>query len=235
MVYCPKCGERLKDGDAFCRYCGAAITRKPGDSEKASAEAQKRKDSAAQAEPAPILRVEEPGEPIQEPLKTGVRKSFCRNCGKELIGTPEICMNCGARPLVGSSFCHACGAATNPLAEICIKCGVRLAKAEAAAVGRSWMATTGGILSIVTGVIIGFVALFVFILGAALGTEGAAGAIVGLVLIAFAIVEIVGGVFAIRRRRWGLALAGAICAVFSSLILGILAVVFIVMSKQEFE
>ncbi len=58
---------------------------------------------------------------------------FCRNCGKELIGTPEICMNCGARPLVGSSFCHACGAETNPLAEICIKCGVRLAKAGAAA------------------------------------------------------------------------------------------------------
>ena len=55
---------------------------------------------------------------------------FCRNCGKELIGTPEICMNCGARPLVGGSFCHACGAATNPLAEICVKCGVRLTKAE---------------------------------------------------------------------------------------------------------
>ncbi len=129
MVYCPKCGERLKDGDAFCRYCGAAITREPEAPEKASVEAQKRKDSAAQAEPAPILRVEEPGEPIQEPLKTGMRKSFCRNCGTELIGTPEICMNCGARPLVGSSFCHACGAETNPLAEICIKCGVRLGTA----------------------------------------------------------------------------------------------------------
>jgi len=55
---------------------------------------------------------------------------FCRNCGKELIGTPEICMGCGAKPLAGNSFCHACGAATNPLAEICVKCGVRLAKAE---------------------------------------------------------------------------------------------------------
>ena len=55
---------------------------------------------------------------------------FCRNCGKELTGTPEICLGCGARPLVGSSFCHACGAETNPLAEICIKCGVRLSQAE---------------------------------------------------------------------------------------------------------
>jgi len=56
---------------------------------------------------------------------------FCRNCGKELIGTPEICLNCGAKPLAGSNFCQACGAETNPLAEICIKCGARLAKAEA--------------------------------------------------------------------------------------------------------
>ncbi len=51
---------------------------------------------------------------------------FCRNCGKELIGTPELCMNCGARPLAGNSYCSACGAATNPLAEICIKCGSRI-------------------------------------------------------------------------------------------------------------
>ncbi len=57
---------------------------------------------------------------------------FCRNCGKELVGTPEICIGCGAKPLAGNSFCQACGATTNPLAEICIKCGIRLTKAEAA-------------------------------------------------------------------------------------------------------
>ena len=56
---------------------------------------------------------------------------FCRNCGKELTGTPEICLGCGAKPSAGNSFCSACGAETNPLAEICIKCGVRLVKAGA--------------------------------------------------------------------------------------------------------
>ena len=56
---------------------------------------------------------------------------FCRNCGKQLVGTPEICMNCGAMPLAGNSFCPACGAATNALAEICIKCGARLATEKA--------------------------------------------------------------------------------------------------------
>ena len=53
---------------------------------------------------------------------------FCRNCGKELTGTPEICIGCGARPSSGNSYCMACGAETNPLAEICIKCGAGLSK-----------------------------------------------------------------------------------------------------------
>jgi TM2 domain-containing membrane protein YozV len=53
---------------------------------------------------------------------------FCRNCGKELVGTPEICVGCGAKPLAGNSYCPTCGAETNPLAEICMKCGVRIAK-----------------------------------------------------------------------------------------------------------
>ncbi len=57
---------------------------------------------------------------------------FCRNCGKELMGTPEICLSCGARPLAGNGFCHGCGAAVSPLAEICVKCGARLTKAELA-------------------------------------------------------------------------------------------------------
>jgi len=51
---------------------------------------------------------------------------FCRNCGKELIGTPEICPNCGARPLTGTNFCPSCGSPTTPMSEICVKCGARL-------------------------------------------------------------------------------------------------------------
>jgi hypothetical protein len=54
---------------------------------------------------------------------------FCKNCGKEVSDTTEICLGCGARPLAGNGFCQACGAQTNPMAEICIKCGVRLRKA----------------------------------------------------------------------------------------------------------
>jgi hypothetical protein len=47
------------------------------------------------------------------------------------------------------------------------------------------------------------------------------------------IVAIVGGISALRRKRFGLSLAGAICAL-PSIILGILAVVFIAVGKREF-
>ena len=51
---------------------------------------------------------------------------FCRNCGKELIGSPEFCPGCGARPMRGDSCCSNCGAPTTPLTKICPKCGDRL-------------------------------------------------------------------------------------------------------------
>lgn len=53
---------------------------------------------------------------------------FCRNCSKELIGSPEFCPECGARPIRGNSFCSNCGVPTTPLTEICPKCGVRVAE-----------------------------------------------------------------------------------------------------------
>ena len=51
---------------------------------------------------------------------------YCRNCGKELIGTPAICLNCGAKPLAGRSYCSACGADTDPMSAACTRCGAGL-------------------------------------------------------------------------------------------------------------
>jgi uncharacterized membrane protein len=61
--------------------------------------------------------------------------------------------------------------------------------------------------------------------------------------IAIGLLAVLGGTFAIRRRRWRLALTGAICAVFPphpwgietlTPLLGVLAIVFIVVSRSEF-
>ncbi|MEA1872086.1 MAG: hypothetical protein U9M91_01635 [Chloroflexota bacterium] len=58
--------------------------------------------------------------------------------------------------------------------------------------------------------------------------------ILGVPLLALGIVAIVGGASAIRRKSFGLSLAGAICALPSN-VLGILAIIFVSLSKREFE
>ena len=163
---------------------------------------------------------------------------FCRNCGKELAGTPEICMNCGAKPMSGTSFCPGCGAPTTPLTEICTKCGARV-KAERA--GDTWQPLTAGILELVAGVP-------ALLIGTAIATGvGIAGrasvimpgwvSVIGAPFIILGIVAIVGGIFALRKRKWGVALAGAILALLCwpfGTPLGIAAIVFVILGREQF-
>jgi hypothetical protein len=60
---------------------------------------------------------------------------------------------------------------------------------------------------------------------------------VGAVLIVIGIVSVIGGAFALRRRLWGLSLAGAILALFPPrlIVLGILSIIFLALSKGEFD
>jgi hypothetical protein len=58
--------------------------------------------------------------------------------------------------------------------------------------------------------------------------------IIGAVLLVLGIIAIVGGVSAVRRKSYGLSLAGAICALIPLNILGLLAVIFVALGKREF-
>jgi len=55
---------------------------------------------------------------------------------------------------------------------------------------------------------------------------------IGIVILVFGIIALVGGINAIKRRRWGLALAGSILSLPG--ILGVLAIIFVSMGKKEF-
>jgi hypothetical protein len=172
----------------------------------------------------------------------GTETIFCRNCGKQLTGAPEFCMNCGAKPMSGTNFCPACGAPTTPMTEICPKCGARVA-GKAVTTGGAWMPLTAGILdlivgvpSLVTGMIFAVVGGFLTFFIAGLG------AILGAPIVILSIVAILGGVFAIRKKVWGLALAGAICGfvvglpfVAPAILLGIPAIVFTALGKGQFK
>ena len=56
---------------------------------------------------------------------------------------------------------------------------------------------------------------------------------IGIVLLTFGIVALVGGISAIKRRRWGLALAGSILSLPG--VLGVLAIIFLSLGKREFS
>ena len=118
-------------------------------------------------------------------------------------------------------------------------------------VSRAWMPVAAGVMSIVAGVM-GFIAIaFLMTFVAVFSSEivpdllhslgfWQAGlpltviGLVSLVMLLLSLMSIIGGIYAIRRKSWGLSLAGAICAIFLSQLLGIIAVVFIAISKKEF-
>ena len=118
---------------------------------------------------------------------------------------------------------------------------------------RTWKPTTAGILAIIAGAIgigggalivlfggiLGLVSALVGTLGEILisGFLGGLGGILGMAggaSIGLGIVALIGGIFALRRRRWGLALTGAILATICMQPLGILAIIFVSLGRREF-
>ena len=107
---------------------------------------------------------------------------------------------------------------------------------------KTWKPTTGGILSIIcgsfgvlTGTMVALGGSISWLIGIPFATRILA--MIGIPYILLGIVAIIGGIFAIQRTIWGMALAGAICAFLipPPFILGILAIVFISMGKEEFK
>jgi len=117
--------------------------------------------------------------------------------------------------------------------------------------GKTWIATTAGILDIVAGsfrlIIILFIALVMAVFVVLMRGDTACFqqfpiAITASVLIVMAlfsliisILSILGGIYALRRKNWGIALAGSIAAFFCSFPLGVAAIIFTALSKSEFK
>lgn len=72
------------------------------------------------------------------------------------------------------------------------------------------------------------------------GGVGAAVAVCGSIPLIFGIIAVLGGIMALQRRSWGLALTGAILCMISigfyglSFILGLIAIILIAISREEF-
>jgi hypothetical protein len=131
-------------------------------------------------------------------------------------------------------------------------------------VEKTWKPTTAGILSIISGAIgicMGSLAILfarvlteadwrdllgkwgmwrggipempmlggVFHLGSAIITGA------GIALIVVSVIALIGGIYALKRKIWGLALAGSILAVAGGGPMGVLAIIFVTLGRKEFS
>jgi hypothetical protein len=114
---------------------------------------------------------------------------------------------------------------------------------KAETVGGTWMPLTAGILDIIAGVIGVIFGIVVVTLGtfagglvAVIGLPAIGWIVAGVAAIPLTVgtVAIIGGIYALKRRTWGLALAGSICSLIVWF-LGIPAIVFTALGKSHFE
>jgi len=59
--------------------------------------------------------------------------------------------------------------------------------------------------------------------------------IFAFVMIIAGVLAIVGGVFAMKKKKWGVALAGSIGSIIAFMPCGIASIIFVIMGKEEFQ
>ena len=123
---------------------------------------------------------------------------------------------------------------------------------QTASTPKTWKPTTAGILDIIVagGTLLGSLLFLIAAIVLANGSsfanftaEDLAGMSIGAavagvmaaVLAGLGVLELIAGIYAIRRKNWGLALAGSIVAALPFEVLGILALIFVAMGKNEFD
>lgn len=110
-------------------------------------------------------------------------------------------------------------------------------------VPRTWKPITAGILAIIAGVIAIAAEIIYFTSGTYSIFVGMpfieSSATIGGGLLATGIIAIVGGIFALLRKIWWLALVGAIFSTFFTvwpvLIIAIISIILIALSRSEFQ
>jgi len=176
----------------------------------------------------------------------------CMSCGRQIGATYNACPYCGApqqtaapmaaAPGEQSRVCMGCGR-TIPLTYFaCPYCG-KPAGAMGMQVGHKETAypIVGGVFEILAGIIgLGLGGLWIVGAGAASSVPyfdiSGFMLVCGAIFIIFGLLALLGGIFALQRKNYAIALVGAIFALFSGfLIFGILAIIFIVLAKDEFH
>ncbi|MFC1951848.1 hypothetical protein ACFLYI_02250 [Chloroflexota bacterium] len=119
---------------------------------------------------------------------------------------------------------------------------------------RTWKPTTAGVLNIITGALSAFGIIAIIIVLAVFDTVILSDYLIPTQDIAFvmpivntiligaliltilhAVFPIIGGMYALQRRKWGWALAGSIVAILATFPFGVASTILVIIAKDEFE
>lgn len=107
---------------------------------------------------------------------------------------------------------------------------------------KTWRPLTAGVLNIIAGVAILFVCFWLALAGGITSVVGDVPQWVPVLLFALAIpfalmsiLAVIGGIYAIKRKVWGLALAGSIASFFCFFVMGAIAIILVAISRSEFQ
>ncbi len=137
---------------------------------------------------------------------------FCKNCGQKLEDEMKVCYECGT-PVAVNTIRKETGTKA------------------------TWLPATAGILAIIAGGLELFPGILIAMAGSSIIDQYIRLPMVGILgipLIVMGIVAVIGGVCSLKRKTWGLALAGAICSLFIP-VLGVLSIIFVAIGKNEFK
>ena len=130
-------------------------------------------------------------------------------------------------------FCPKCGKETTEGAIFCAGCGASLTGGQPAK--RRILSTIAGVVEIIAGGLTA-VTTIVFLIAMAVAEDLPSWYVFfPIVTAALSVSAIIGGICALRRKNWAMALVGSIAVIWPTTVVGIAAVVLNVMARDEFE
>jgi len=130
-------------------------------------------------------------------------------------------------------FCSKCGKETTENAAFCTGCGASLIPVQPAK--KRVLSTIAGIVEIAAGVLTALLTI-VFVVAMLVAEDLPSWYVLfPITTVILGALAIIGGICALRRRNWGMALAGAIAVIWPTSVVGIAAVVLNIVARDEFE
>ena len=213
---CGKCGKENPGYSTYCGWCGSDLPRLPLTA------------ADAQVEPEAPVTVSTPETPSQvaEP-----EMRYCSRCGKEIRADSFTCQYCGERPWDATGSIRGQYDTTSD----------DFFRQEAMETQETSGPVIGGVMAILAGTLAVGQGLL-YIAGASVIDLGGSGFLCfcGSIDFLFGAVSVMGGIAALKREHFGTAVAGAVLGMlgiglFIGFLFGLIAVIFIASSRNEFS